>query len=156
MQMLLTAGADIEHKLEDGLTPLLTACLDGSLQDVKLLVTHGADLQACAPEGLRCLLAAAKNQHTKVVSYLLEQESCPVDGVDAEGCTVLHYAVFLNDPDVTAKLIIKAVGIDMQNQVQISLLRLSQQSISERRNCVVSCNKEQLSSIFKSVVEIWR
>jgi len=122
MQMLLAAGADTEHKREHNWTPLLRVCSSGSLQDVKLLVTHGADPGAQTSGGLSCLFVAAMNKHKPVVSYLLKQESSKVEDIDAEGHTLLHHVVKLNDSVATSNVIDKGVNIDAQTQVCVSKL----------------------------------
>lgn len=154
-RMLVTAGVETAQKLDNDRNPLLIACRAGSLKDVQLLVEHGADLGTRTPDGLTCLFVSIKNKHIGVVSYLLEQESCPVDDIDEDGCTLLHHVVLLNDPDATSKLIKKGVDINAQNQVQLILTFASEWSWLGWRNSSVPCNKAQSSSILKSAVEVW-
>eukprot|EP00210_Caulerpa_lentillifera_P006946 g6641.t1 len=111
---LLDKGADVEKKGNSDLTPLLSACQSGFLQGVILLIQHGVDTNACSPDGLTCLMLAAFHKHLSVVSYLLDQEPCPLNGKDRNGFTALHYIVALNDASMTSKAISKGPDINSQ------------------------------------------
>lgn len=120
--MLLDSGVDIEQKNNAEWTALQTACYGGYLQAVKLLIEHGADITARTPSGSTCLILAAKIGDPAVVSYLLEQDSCPIDKTDASSFSALHRIVRLNTADLVSKLICKGVDINAQNRVCISVL----------------------------------
>lgn len=117
VKVLLDEGAAAERSSDAQDTPLLNASSLGLLDAVKSLVEHGADITSRTSDGFTCLYLAAKNRHLSVVSYLLGQESCPVDGTDEDGFTVLHHVVILNDPDLTSILINKGSDISAQTQV---------------------------------------
>lgn len=119
IDLLLTTPAVTDQKLNDGWTPLLRVCYTGCLEAVKSLVENGADIEARTPDGLSSVTVAAIKKQRSVVSYLLEQDACPISGVDANGYTLLHHVVMLNDPHATSTLISKGLDVDAQTQVQI-------------------------------------
>eukprot|EP00210_Caulerpa_lentillifera_P006930 g6626.t1 len=112
MTLLLDQGADTEQICDFQWTPLLKACVSGYLEGVKLLVERGADITVQTSDKLTCLIVALKNRHHSVVSYLLEQENCPINATEANGLSALHYVVPLNDPNTTNVLISKGADID--------------------------------------------
>lgn len=116
MRELLDAGADVERGASNW-SPLLVACCIGFLEGVKLLVERGANLSVHTEDGLTCLTLATINKHRSIVSYLLEQESCPVVDVDSDGYNALHCVVLLNEPCMVCKVIQKGVPINAQSLV---------------------------------------
>eukprot|EP00210_Caulerpa_lentillifera_P006929 g6625.t1 len=116
MKLLLDQGFNVEYKMDQGWTPLLTACRRGFLKGVRLLIERGADITARSSDGMTCLLVAAKWRYHRVVSYLLEQDSCPVTDAAVDGYTALHFKVVLNDPVITLCLIHQGANINAQNQ----------------------------------------
>eukprot|EP00210_Caulerpa_lentillifera_P006948 g6643.t1 len=115
MELLLNQGANVELKRSSDLTPLLTACACGFLQGAQVLIKHGANIYAKTQSGSTCLILAAKKEHSAVVSYLLDQESCPVNEADKNGFTALHYVVLSNNASMTSKLISKGSDINAQS-----------------------------------------
>ena len=66
IRALVTGGADIEAKDEDGWTPLLVACHCGDVSRVEVLMELGADTGARTPEGWSaCELAEAHEDSKK-------------------------------------------------------------------------------------------
>eukprot|EP00210_Caulerpa_lentillifera_P006927 g6623.t1 len=117
MTALLAAGADVERKANFALNPLLSACSSNFLEGVKLLIEYGADIGVQSSRGSTCLILAAKRKHLSVVSYLLDQKSCPINKADRKGFTALHYIVLLNDASLTSKIISKGSDINAQNSI---------------------------------------
>lgn len=99
-------------------TALMTACSYGFLETVKILKNRGADTGARTPDGFTCLLLAAKNGHSSVVSYLLDQESCTATDTAACGHNALHYVALMNEAWALERLISKGADIDAQTQVR--------------------------------------
>ena len=64
----------------------------GVLVSVKLLVESGADVDAKSSFGSTALMYAAKNDHAKVVSYLVKDAKADLDARNDEGMTALMYA----------------------------------------------------------------
>ncbi len=89
---LLTNGAEVDVRDENGMTPLLLAAKKGNSEIVSLLLAHGADVNAqdyylaWTP-----LILASALGHKKVVKILLEY-GADIDIKDQNGMTALKYA----------------------------------------------------------------
>jgi uncharacterized protein len=70
VKLLIDAGADVNLKLEDGGTALVSASARGYLEIVKLLVAANANVNIIGNSGDFALGAAKNNGHQIVVDYL--------------------------------------------------------------------------------------
>ena len=68
---LLQNGANVNGKLENGWTALMTACRGGRLQVAELLLIHGATVDEGAPH-LNALAIACLHGHMPIVKLLVE------------------------------------------------------------------------------------
>lgn len=91
LQLLIAAGADVNHADADGCTPLYRACTAFNTDGARLLVEGGADVNAATREGETPLMNAALGNHAEMVKILL-QAGANVNAVDAQGCTALDAA----------------------------------------------------------------
>eukprot|EP00210_Caulerpa_lentillifera_P006979 g6674.t1 len=133
LEYLVDSGADIEQRSGRSMTPLIAACNCGFLEGVKFLVERDANMSASSLDGITCLLVASKKRREDVLSYLLEQESCPVTNTDIDGYSALHYIVLLDNPDITSCIISKGADINAKNQDGESPVFLA-----TKNNCVDS------------------
>lgn len=129
---LLDAGADIEAKTNWGDTPLKWAATLGSARVADLLLGHGAkgftlnvaaalgklddvktmiDSAADPSQVSEAMYSAARNGHTEVVRYLLD-EGAAIDTKGFFGGTGLHWAA-INGHRETVELLI-ARGADLK------------------------------------------
>ena len=69
----LAAGADVNAKNEDGVTPLDHATLWGHKEIVELLLAKGADLNAKDNDGWTSLHNAAYRGHKQIVELLIAE-----------------------------------------------------------------------------------
>lgn len=76
----------------EGVTPLIAAAENGSLEVVRLLVDAGADVNRPDSSGFTPLMGAARAGHAKMVEFLLER-GARLDAVDASGRNALTHAV---------------------------------------------------------------
>jgi hypothetical protein len=96
--LLVAAGGDIEARTHWGWTPLLSAVMEGSTEELAALLSVGADPNArytdqSLPEFSRGLLAVmAAGYDTDKVQLLLDHGADPV-GVSECGQTVLDYFI---------------------------------------------------------------
>jgi ankyrin repeat protein len=71
LDILVQAGMNINTRLEDGDTILMTAALCGRSELVRRLVAAGADVNAVNKHGSYALRNAGSNRHLEVFDYLL-------------------------------------------------------------------------------------
>lgn len=67
---LLTSGADINVRNEQGATALLIAVLNNKTAMVSLLLGYGADASIASKKGLTPLALAAKNGNIEIIDLL--------------------------------------------------------------------------------------
>jgi ankyrin repeat protein len=92
-----------------GLTPLLFAARQGSLESARVLVEAGADVNVTDPAGISALLSAIINGHYDVAGFLLEKGTDP-DLADTDGRTALFAAVDMNTMPVSNVPMPKVIG----------------------------------------------
>jgi len=83
-----------------GLTPLLFAARQGSLEATRMLVEAGADVNVTDPAGIGPVLSAIINGHYDVAGFLLEKGSDP-NLADTDGRAALFAAVDMNTMPVS-------------------------------------------------------
>ena len=81
-----------------GLTPLMYAARQGSLDATRALVAAGADLTRTDPDGMSALLLAIINAHYDVAALLAEKGADP-DLADASGMGALYALVDMHTLD---------------------------------------------------------
>ena len=105
VQVLIDAGADIETKSDQGLSPLHLASRSGELTTVKMLVEAGADVRARNTKGDTCLLLAAYYGYTDTVRYLVSLPKVDLNHQGSNNYTALQVAVKRKHADVVQVLI---------------------------------------------------
>jgi ankyrin repeat protein len=83
-----------------GLTPLLFAARQGSLESARVLIEAGADVNEADPAGISAALSAIINGHYDVAGLLLEKGTDP-NLADTDGRTALFAAVDMNTMPVS-------------------------------------------------------
>ena len=83
-----------------GLTPLLFAARQGSLESARVLVEAGADVNVTDPEGTSAVVSAIINGHYDLAGLLLEKGTDP-NLADKDGRTALFAAVDMNTMPVS-------------------------------------------------------
>ncbi|KAI6206862.1 hypothetical protein M3Y94_00962500 [Aphelenchoides besseyi] len=107
VRLLLSFGANVEHRAKTGLTPLMEAANGGYTDVGALLLKHGADPNAPPVPTSRdtALTIAADKGHATFVSMLLNQGAV-IDVKNKKGCTPLFLACS-NGHLETVKILVK-------------------------------------------------
>lgn len=93
-------GNIVSKRPKGGLTALLYASREGSLESVRELVAGHADLNLTEPDGTNALVMAIINAHYDLASFLLNAGADP-NIADKYGRTALYAAVDMNTLDTT-------------------------------------------------------
>jgi len=99
-----------------GMTPLLFAARDGSLDTAKVLVDAGADLNAVDPNGITPLLMALTNGEIAIAQLLIDRGADP-NAVDWYGRTPLWAAVEIRNRDLNSRTLEQ--GIDRASALKV-------------------------------------
>lgn len=111
LEAIIEAGADLEARNADGLTPLLVAAENRSDDAVAVLIKMGANINAAATTSKKTALHyAAKNSDTDTLKTLLRAKP-DINSKDSKGQTPLHYAAIEADDDHVNMLV--AAGADI-------------------------------------------
>jgi ankyrin repeat protein len=93
--------ASAKETSKGGLTALLMAVREGSLDCVRILVAKGAGVNQTAVDGSAPLLVAVQNGHYDIARFLLDHEADPKQS-NAKGWTPLYLAVKNRNQESTA------------------------------------------------------
>lgn len=73
VELLIDAGANVNHTNNKGVTPLMAASWSGDLQSVEILIENNVTLDAADAEGTTALLYAVQNGHLRIVRKLVSE-----------------------------------------------------------------------------------
>ncbi len=114
---LLGAGADVNARDKDGMTPLMFAAVHNPNPEVaSTLLAAGADVNARDKDGMTALMfACVRNQTPGVVPTLLGA-GADINAQNKDGWTALMYAARYNpNPEVVSALLISGADAKMLN-----------------------------------------
>lgn len=81
VRVLISKGAKVNSKNNEGQTPLFCAILRNDLESAKLLIEKGADVNIAANDGRTPLSEASKQGHSETVIFLFSQGAAVPAGV---------------------------------------------------------------------------
>ncbi|KAL3076185.1 hypothetical protein niasHT_038811 [Heterodera trifolii] len=115
VRYLIGKGAKVDRTNAKGISPLLSACIDGHLEIVKLLVEGGkADIEIEADSVIEWspLMVASKKRKWDIVRYLIEK-GVKVDQTNAKGISPLHLACIDGHLEIV-KLLVEVGKADIE------------------------------------------
>ncbi len=116
VEMLLTAGAPVNVRMENGATPLMNAVrYENNVAIVDMLLKAGADIKIPEVDGNSPLHIACRSGDLPMVESLLAAGG-DVRDTNKFGDTALHYAAFSGNPAVVAKVL--SLGGDVNARLE--------------------------------------
>ena len=107
VELLISNGADVNAKDDNGSAPIFGAVFDfeagDRIETMKALVAHGADVNSTDTDGLTPLHNAAMNGRAKITEFLLANNADPTLK-NRYGLTAEQFAVEANHHDIAALL----------------------------------------------------
>ncbi len=129
VQALLKKGSKVNAKNNDEGTALMAAARGGSHDVIKQLIFNGAEIEAESKNGITALIAATQQGHFSAVKALLDGGADPnkkgSKGVNDQGFTALHAAVFNSKKDVINLLISRRANVDVRDDRGVTPLMLA-------------------------------
>lgn len=109
-------GENLNYKNKKGITPLLYALKNGSLETARILINNNADLNTQDEKGNNVFLLALKSGFTEFLPLLVHKKA-DINSLDANGANALFIALNFNNKtmDETASFLI-GNGIDLSYQ----------------------------------------
>ncbi len=113
LNLLITAGADVNVANKDGRTPLYLAAAYGHVECVRLLqAAPGIDVNKADNDGWTPLIWAAWEGHVECVRLLQAAPGIDVNKADNDGWTPLYWAALCGRTECV-RLLLAAPGIDV-------------------------------------------
>ncbi|XP_057329111.1 putative ankyrin repeat protein RF_0381 [Microplitis mediator] len=118
VELLLKGNADPNRSTHFCETPLICAISKRNLPIIKLLLAYGADVNHAS--GSYCLkgsplYSAVRYRNSGALELILNDSTVDINIVTADKCSVLHYAVALNDDNIIRQLLNAGVDINLKN-----------------------------------------
>ncbi|XP_065198833.1 ankyrin repeat domain-containing protein 17-like [Sycon ciliatum] len=113
VHLLLTRGANVEHRTKDGCTALMCAALAGHEQVANLLLDYGAEINAQSDSNKDSPLTfACRKGHHDVVESLLNR-SAHIEHCTKEGFTPLMFAALCGHTAVADLLLVQGAKVNV-------------------------------------------
>ena len=121
VQQLVEAGANINWKGKNDVTPLMMASQKGYLRVVEYLVQNGANIEDKDKQGLNSLLYATDKNRLNVVEYLLDK-GANSNVTNKKGQTPLNLAISNNYEPMADLLIYKGANVNQADNFGLTPL----------------------------------
>ena len=125
LELLIKAGANVNIRPTDRMTPLIAATYAESEICLQMLIKAGADMNITNKDGETALIVAAKLGNEKLVELLIK-EGANVNTVGKHGSTALMNAANNGNVKVVKMLIeCSLAGVNVVNRLETSASNLS-------------------------------
>ncbi len=118
---LLARGADVNAKISNGSTALISAAGNGHTEIVAELLNREADVNAKTSDGFSALISAAGNGHTKTVAELLNREA-DVNAKTSNGSTALMLAAGNGHTEIVPQLLSRGADVNLKSPDDATVL----------------------------------
>lgn len=115
VKKLISSGANVNEKLEDGSTPLIKAIETANNAIVELLVSKGADLNMADGDGVTPLMKAAEKNNMSLCKLLVNRR-VNVNAKASNGTTALFYLADSGNKDMVSLLLGRGAEVNVVNQ----------------------------------------
>ena len=115
VNLLLTAGADVNIKGEDALTALMIASENEFIEIVQLLLTAKADTNIQGKYGLTALMIACKKNFIEIAKLLLTAKNIDVNIRTTDRKTLLMLMCKNNNTNIVELLLKKQADVNLQD-----------------------------------------
>ena len=109
---LLNSGANVNHRMFDGVTPLISATRAGKLEMVEFLLQHDANVHSVTLDGDTALFYACKNKSPALAECLVEH-GARVDHANNVMETPLHVASLRGHSTMVQLLLTNGAKVDL-------------------------------------------
>ncbi|XP_071548263.1 uncharacterized protein [Panulirus ornatus] len=155
MQILLDAGAKLEHNNAQGFTALMAAAVRGYVESVELLITYKANINAQDSTGISSLMHAAIVGF-KEVARVLVISGANLDLQDIDGNTALMFAAQSTQTmDLLNLLIVAGANLDLQNVHGYTALLLATSNTHRRRLTEAGANLDLQNNLGATAIISW-
>lgn len=127
VQSLISNGADVNSKNEDGLTPLHVAAVRNRGAVVKLLIDHGADVNTKTEDGQTLLHHVAREGYVNIFKLLIDSGS-DLSARDNAMRTPLNCALRWRKHDVAELLVTRGADVNTKDVTGITPLHYASSS----------------------------
>ena len=119
VELLISKGANFEHRNVSDYTPLSLAASGGYVGIIKLLLSHGAEINSRTGSklGISPLMLASMNGHTAAVKLLLDMGSDINAQIETNRNTALTLACFQGRHEVVNLLVERKANIEHRAKV---------------------------------------
>jgi ankyrin repeat protein len=112
---LLKAGAYVNYKTDEGVTPLMYAVQNEDFEVCKILLLNGANPNIKPYNGIPALITATKLGNIEIAEYLIRSKA-DINITDDQGSTSLMYASAFNYYDLCDMLLYYDASVNIQDK----------------------------------------
>jgi hypothetical protein len=131
VKSVIDGGADVNAKMNDGMTSLMYASLGGHLEIVRTLIARGADVNARTNDGVSSLMYASLGGHLEIVRTLISR-GADVNAKTNGGWTVLMVASMGGHREVVQELLLKGVDVNAKSRYGWTALSIASMKVHPR------------------------
>jgi len=145
LELMVEAGGNLGTLDHLGLTPLHIAAQKGNIPFIKKAIELGSQPDTLSSSNHTLLMAAVTGGHKKSVDYMLSvwrDYQFDLNATCRNGCTAVHYAVFMGNAPVLLQLLEAGASAEKKN---IQGLTAYDHALSRRHPVCIDILKKEMS-----------